>query len=358
MPSDVERALAALLASRKEFASRDLVERTGLSRQALHRHLVRAVREGRLERVGAGRSTRYRAARGPAFDLTYVTDGLREDEVSRELDAWLDERGVHRSDAAQAAIAHVATQLVDNAIDHSGGERALLRIAVTATTVQIRIEDDGVGIFRKIARELDLPDEREAILELSKGKLTTDRAHHSGEGIFFTSRMFDSFTIDSMGLNFDHTPKDDWLLEVDSREGSDSERSGTTVTMTLFRDSGRTSQEVFDRYAGEESDYAFTRTHVPLSLAQYGRDLLVSRSQARRVLARFDRFEEAILDFKNVPRIGQAFADEIFRVHMLANPDAKILIIHANQQVRRMIRRARTALKEDRMGPQQRLPFD
>ena len=31
------------------------------------------------------------------------------------------------------------------------------------------------------------------MLELSKGKLTTDSANHSGEGIFFTSRMFDVF---------------------------------------------------------------------------------------------------------------------------------------------------------------------
>jgi len=36
------------------------------------------------------------------------------------------------------------------------------------------IGDDGIGIFRKIHDELGLLDERHAILELAKGKLTTD----------------------------------------------------------------------------------------------------------------------------------------------------------------------------------------
>ena len=117
------------------------------------------------------------------------------------------------------------------------------------------------------------------------------------------------------------------------------------MTMTVFRNSKREIQSVFDRFSANE-DYSFSRTHVPLSLAQYGTDLLVSRSQARRVLARFDKFEEAILDFKNVPRVGQAFADEIFRVHKLANPASKIVVINANQEVRKMISRAQAKLKD------------
>jgi hypothetical protein len=57
------------------------------------------------------------------------------------------------------------------------------------------ISDQGVAIFQKIRDDFALSDAREAILELSKGKLTSDSANHSGEGIFFTSRMVNSFTI-------------------------------------------------------------------------------------------------------------------------------------------------------------------
>lgn len=85
---------------------------------------------------------------------------------------------------------------------------------------------------------------------------------------------------------------------------------------------------------------AFSKTHVPLRLAQYDREQLVSRSQARRVLARFDRFAEALLDFNGVNFIGQAFADEIFRVFAKKHPEIKIVPINACRQVQQMIEMA------------------
>jgi hypothetical protein len=55
------------------------------------------------------------------------------------------------------------------------------------------VRNDGICIFNKTAEDFNLDDERHAILELSKGKLTSDPSRHNGEGIFFTSRMFDDF---------------------------------------------------------------------------------------------------------------------------------------------------------------------
>lgn len=85
--------------------------------------------------------------------------------------------------------------MFNNAIDHSGGTAITVQINKTAISTEIIISDDGIGIFKKIQSEFDLLDERHAIFELSKGKLTTDPRNHSGEGIFFTSRMFDQFEI-------------------------------------------------------------------------------------------------------------------------------------------------------------------
>jgi len=53
----------------------------------------------------------------------------------------------------------------------------------------------GVGIFQKIKDHFSLSNLDEAICELFKGKLTTDERNHSGEGIFFTSKMMDGFFI-------------------------------------------------------------------------------------------------------------------------------------------------------------------
>ncbi|MCW5621869.1 MAG: DUF4325 domain-containing protein, partial [Burkholderiales bacterium] len=216
-----------------------------------------------------------------------------------------------------------------------GGRHIHVRLTKTAGSTLVEIYDDGVGIFRKIQSALGLVDERHAVLELAKGKFTTDPSHHSGEGIFFTSRMFDEFTIFSGGVYFSHTfdQSEDWILQASTA------KPGTLVRMELHNHTARTTRKVFDKFASDE-DYGFTKTVVPVKLMTYGDDNLVSRSQAKRLLSRFDRFKVVILDFTSVASIGQAFADEVFRVFKLKHPEVELVPIHANSEVKRMISRA------------------
>ena len=202
------------------------------------------------------------------------------------------------------------------------------------------ISDNGVGIFKKLQEALHLPDERYAVLELAKGKLTTDPARHTGEGIFFSSRMFDSFGIASGHTYFGHQfeSEEDWIMN-----DADRQELGTTVFMSLNNHTSRTVKKIFDRYTSDE-DYGFNTTVVPLKLAQYGNDKLISRSQAKRVLARTDLFKIVLLDFEAVPSIGQALADEIFRVFANEHPNLKLMPIHANSEVKRMIDRAKSTV--------------
>ncbi|GAG64820.1 unnamed protein product, partial [marine sediment metagenome] len=225
------------------------------------------------------------------------------------------------------------TEIFNNVIDHSVGSNAFAGYTHLPNKIKMFVSDDGVGIFNKITRELKLADNREAILELSKGKLTTDPQNHTGEGIFFTTRMFDKFSILSGDLYFSHGLFDDWLIE-DKKDKT----KGTYVRMEIATKSSRTVQDIFDKYSGEEYDYGFRRTHVPLLLAKYGEGKLVSRSQAKRVLARFDRFDEVLLDFTGVDFVGQAFIDEIFRVYSNKNPKTKILWIRTNSRIDSMIK--------------------
>lgn len=98
---------------------------------------------------------------------------------------------------------------------------------------------------------------------------------------------------------------------------------------------------MFDAYA-DPDDYAFTKTVVPVNLAQYGDDTLVSRSQAKRMLTRIDRFTKVIFDFKNVETIGHSFADEVFRVFANRHPEIEISVINVRPRVRKMISRAKS----------------
>jgi hypothetical protein len=94
---------------------------------------------------------------------------------------------------------------------------------------------------------------------------------------------------------------------------------------------------IFDKFSKQR--FEFDRTIVPIKMAKD--DDLVSRSQARRILNGLELFSEAVLDFKSIQYIGQAFADEIFRVFPSLNPNTSIIAINANDDVQNMINRAR-----------------
>lgn len=268
------------------------------------------------------------------FSTQVSIQGLEEDKLWRQTVLSL----MTNVPANVLQICHHGfTEMVNNAIDHSEGTKLKISVMRTHTLIEIQIGDNGVGIFNKIQKAFNLDDPLHAILELSKGKLTTDPARHSGEGIFFTSRIFDRFAIISGKLSFTHLESDkDWLLE-----DKDVVFAGTLIQMRINLRSKRNIQQVFDTYTSD--DFSFTKTHVPVFLARYGDENLVSRSQAKRLLARFERFKEIVLDFDNVDSIGQAFADEIFRVFVIQNPAIHLIPINANKQIQKMIAHVKNA---------------
>jgi biotin operon repressor len=308
--------------------------RFDITRQAVNKHLLKLRAEGCLTETGNTRNRVYKLAQLSTWQHKYeIVPGLAEDVVwTNDVSKALGQL----PDNVKNIWHHGFTEMFNNAIDHSEGKCIRVQVIKTAASTEMLVWDDGVGIFKKIQSALGLLDERHAILELSKGKLTTDPKNHTGEGIFFTSRMFDSFQIlsgDSF-FNHEHDKPRDWMLEANRH------RQGTAVFMSLHNHTSRTTRKVFDAYVSGE-DFDFTKTVVPVDLARYGNDKLVSRSQAKRVLARVELFKMVVFDFKGVDYIGQAFADEIFRVFANAHPDIELHPINASSEVKRMIARAR-----------------
>ena len=234
--------------------------------------------------------------------------------------------------------AYGSTEMINNAIDHSSGKELNLSLEKSSTGASMVITDDGDGVFRKIQRQFDLEDERHAILELSKGKLTTDPARHTGEGIFFTSRAFDRFEILSGKLRFSHSCTLG-ANGLDSIEETQDFHQGTSVVLVLDNYSARVLRHVFNDFTSGE-DRGFTKTVVPVRLALYGDEMLIARSQAKRLLAHMDRFKTIVLDFHGIHDIGQAFADEVFRVFKRQHPDISLTAINTSEGVAQMIRRA------------------
>lgn len=315
-----------------ELASR-AAEQFGITRQAVARHLRKLSSNGLIVSRGHTRARRYELAVLRRHLKVYPLGvEFQEDVVwSQDLRPLLNALPDNILEICQYGV----TEMLNNAKDHSGAPAVTVNLELTIAELNIKVQDEGIGIFRKIKEACGLEDERHAILELVKGRLTTDPEHHTGEGIFFTSRAFDLFVILSGSLSLLHRRAGaDWLID-DAQP-----LPGTYVAMKIHPKSTHTVREVFDRYSTEQDDYAFRRTHLLVALAQTDGAALISRSQAKRVMARCERFREVSLDFRGVDSIGPAFADEIFRVWRRAHPEVKLVPGGMNEEVEKMIRRA------------------
>lgn len=323
------RALLLADAGGKNLAAA-LMSEFHISRQSVNRHLMQLVEDGDLVPAGLTKARMYQLAIKQEASQSFPREGLSEDVAWRTVCTPV----IKDLPENVRDIWHYGmTEMVNNAIDHSGSPDVQVAIRKTALYTLGWVVDAGEGIFLKIQRALGLFDPRESILELAKGKLTTDPTNHTGEGIFFSSKLFDAFDIRSGNLHFTHGDGNrDFLFE------HSKDAPGTLVFMKLANDSARITNDVFFKFAAPD-EFTFNKTVVPVRLAQYEGEKLVSRSQAKRLTARFEKFKTVILDFTGVETIGQGFADELFRVFAVAHPEIDLVPMHMTTAVQDMTTR-------------------
>jgi DNA-binding transcriptional ArsR family regulator len=329
--SEIRLYILRLCRNKAKNVAAETARHFGMSRQAAARHLRELESLGLVKSEGAGKSKE--SSLVPLVDKNWIfpLDGLREDIVWRENLAPL---LADLPDNVRDMWLCGATEMINNAVDHSEGTELVVGFTRTALDVGIAIRDNGEGIFHRIQRLAKLYDAREAILELAKGKFTTDPENHTGEGIFFTSRAFDVFIIMSRNLYFSHEAEhDDWLLD------GEADMPGTRIFLRLDNDCKRSMKSIYEEYA-EPDELSFSKTIVPVRLARHEGEKLVSRSQAKRLVSRFEKFKTVVLDFSGVEEIGQAFADEIFRVFAQSHQSVSLIPIKASSDVQQMIVRA------------------
>jgi len=325
--------------SGKERIAQEVSQKFGISTQAANRHLKHLTETDIIVATGRTRNRKYelKAIYDEQFNFGISRD-LKEDFIWRKhispiLSVFLGKNIINKN---VFDIWHYGfTEMFNNVIDHSKGKSVIVRVLTNLRNVELSVIDDGIGIFENIRNYFNLEDERHAILELAKGKVTTAPDGHTGEGIFFTSRMLDRFSVASNSLSYIRGKQHDWLIE-----DRDDPFKGTGVIMNISNKSKRTLQDVFREY--EDDDYGFAKTIVPVELALYEGEKLISRSQAKRLLAGLDRFKVVMLDFKGVKSIGRAFTDEIFRVFQREHPDVELIPVNVSQDVEKSILSARS----------------
>ncbi len=332
------RDLILQLAQEHEQLTTSLIrQHTQATPQGIAKELKHLVDTGILQKSGSTRGAKYTLATNAA-NTTQETSLRLKNENLQEHQVFLDIRKGKRifdglPDNLVSILDYAFSEMLNNAIEHSHSKAIHITWQKTPTTITFQIGDAGIGVFRSIRDKKNLPDELAAIQELLKGKTTTMPQAHSGQGIFFTSRIADTFELDSFGKRLIR----DNLVDDIFLQDSASTRRGTRVTFAIALDTDKRISELFHQYAYEE--FAFDTTDIHVKLYQYGA-VHVSRSQARRVLTNLEKFTRIIFDFKGVPTVGQAFADEVFRVWQQKHPKKILEYKNANENVEFMIKRA------------------
>lgn len=313
--------------------SRDLSAHFGITRQALNIHLRALINDGKLSRTGSTRNARYHIPGTSQVSKDFAGEfqlaGLDENHVFQRLSLSLNLSRLLRTNVELIAN-YAFTEMLNNAIDHSDSSRTRVRARLEAGRLCFEIKDWGKGVFASIAEKFSLDSEQDAMVELVKGKTTTMPEAHSGEGIFFTSKVTDRFVLRShrIQLEWDRARND---VFVSTRRYI----KGTAVSVVLRKDSRLKLEDVFSRYAPEEFDYQFQKTLVQVKLLSVN---YVSRSEAKRLMLNLNNFRVVELDFKDVKAVGQGFMDEVFRVFPHNYPGVEVLARNTNSTTQAILR--------------------
>jgi len=294
---------------------------------------------GKLVKQGSTRNAVYLIPKSsPSKDLPgfsarsflFNVKGLEEDRVFNQISETLRLKAI-LSIKAYGILSYAFTEMLNNAIDHSKAVKVACHFSVTKGNIQFSVIDRGIGVYESIRKRFRFRDYYEAMEHLLKGKVTTDPKRHTGQGIFFTSRVADRFTLDSGHLRLiAGSQSDTTILRI-------KEVKGTTVGFVLKVKSRKDLKALFDKYTNDALEFDKTEIYVKLIKTEGS---YVSRSEAKRLLLGLDKFKRVILDFKEVKTVGQAFADEVFRVFCTNQPSIELKPVNMNKETAFMVKRA------------------
>jgi len=326
--------------------TRDLVKQFDVSRQYVSSLIADLVADGKLIKLGSTRkafyvSPEYAQEHQEIFPIRYqaafANSALEEHKVLDQIEQAFP-RLKDLPENIRSIFTYAFSEMLNNAIEHSTSVRIGIEVAIQGGVLSFVVRDSGIGVFRNVKKKRKLKSEFEAIQDLMKGKTTTMPKSHSGEGIFFTSKVGDLFVLDSFGRQLIVNNKIPDIF-VDKTKKI---KFGTKVVFRIDISSQRHLDELFRQYTSQikDSDYGFDKTMIQVKLYTLG-GVHISRSQARRVLAGLEKFKVIVFDFNKVPLVGQAFADEIFRVFHKKHPKIKLETANMNEGVSFMVERSK-----------------
>ncbi len=342
---DTKKKTIQFINSKKVVRSADVAGFLGVSRQYASQLLRILVNEGGVVKAGSTRGARYTTPQFADELGVYRSKrrlrnkDLKEHEILEDFVASFPAFRL-APENVQSILRYAFSEMLNNAIEHSRSAIIEVEMIADGSSIRFIVSDLGIGVFRNVMKKRHLKSELEAMQDLLKGKTTTDPKAHSGEGIFFTSKAADRFILESFGRRM---VADNIIQDVFFADQKPS-KQGTRVIFSVAQDSKRHLNDVFRKFQSDPEERAFDRTEIHVRLFTMG-TIYISRSQARRILTGLEKFKSIILDFDRVPAVGQAFADEIFRVFRTKHPGISINPVNMNEAVRFMIERVEKPIK-------------
>ena len=312
------------IAQRDDGISKSVSEAFSVNQNTIHTYINELVDENIIRRIKRGQYELVKDVH--KFELKRENGDLDTDTYAYYH--CLEEHISHFDENVQAIWSYTFSEMINNVMDHSAASDVEIIVEQDYLNTSVMIYDNGIGIFKKIKEHFKFPSLDEAICELFKGKLTTDSENHSGEGIFFSSKMMDDFFIVSSGKIFTNNKYDNSKIISIASEHI----KGTCVIMSLSNYTHKKPHEVFDLYANV--DGGFIKTKIPMK--NIFDTSPVSRSQAKRVCNRLEKFKEVVIDFEGVQWMGQGFAHQLFVIFAREHMDIQIVPINMNEDITKM----------------------
>jgi anti-sigma regulatory factor (Ser/Thr protein kinase) len=340
-----------IIKQKGKVTSSEITRSVGVSRQYVNMVIVDLIAEKQVIKLGGTRNAFYVSEdyilKHPevvpnVLRKSYKNKSLEEHKILIEIEEKFP-RIAQLPENVRSIFTFAFSEMFNNAIEHSQSKTISIEVAVRDKDLSFIVSDSGVGVFRNIMKKRKLKSEIEAIQDLLKGKTTTMPKSHSGEGIFFTSKASDVFILDSFG----------YQLAINTLNSDISihrmpvKKRGTRVIFRISAISNRHLNDVFKKYTNiiDKSDYGFDKTEIRVKLFTTG-GIHISRSQARRILVGLEKFKIILFDYEKVPMVGQAFADEIYRVFQELHPDIRLENENMSEGVRFMVERAKNEARK------------
>jgi anti-sigma regulatory factor (Ser/Thr protein kinase) len=291
----------------------------GVTRTTIHRHLNSLIKHNQIFKTGTTKQVRY--------FVTEQRDRKYQFKIKPEMT-----HGVIWQHYLAGAFEGVALNLVEilhygfqelftNVLTHAQATSIEIDLKWQQQQVQLSINDNGIGIFEKLKQHWQLADYYQCAMKLST---------HRSEGLFYTSHLFDSFSLIANGIcYFRDNTQSDWGMQ------SAPLRKGTQVILKIANDTQKKLQELLPQIKLQQP---MSKTECVVNLKEMLGDNLLARAQAKQVLDKIKTFSKVTLDFSQVRILGQGFADEIFGVFSANHQGIEVQYIHADPTVEFMIK--------------------